>query len=38
VFLLTSGSGSLSGNQKAAYTLALERGLDIVVLLHGDGQ
>ena len=26
------------GNQKAAYTLALERGLDIVVLLHGDGQ
>ncbi len=26
------------GNQKAAYKLALERGLDIVVLLHGDGQ
>src|SRR4051794_34108463 len=26
------------GNQKAAYGLALERGLDIVVLLHGDGQ
>jgi glycosyltransferase involved in cell wall biosynthesis len=26
------------GNQKAAYTLAMERGLDIVVLLHGDGQ
>jgi glycosyltransferase involved in cell wall biosynthesis len=26
------------GNQKAAYQLALERGLDIVVLLHGDGQ
>jgi 2-polyprenyl-3-methyl-5-hydroxy-6-metoxy-1,4-benzoquinol methylase len=26
------------GNQKAAYTLAIERGLDIVVLLHGDGQ
>jgi 2-polyprenyl-3-methyl-5-hydroxy-6-metoxy-1,4-benzoquinol methylase len=26
------------GNQKAAYALAAERGLDIVVLLHGDGQ
>lgn len=26
------------GNQKAAYTLATERGLDPVVLLHGDGQ
>lgn len=26
------------GNQKAAYKLALERALDIVVLLHGDGQ
>jgi len=26
------------GNQKAAYRLAFERGLDIVVLLHGDGQ
>jgi glycosyltransferase involved in cell wall biosynthesis len=26
------------GNQKAAYKLALARGLDIVVLLHGDGQ
>ena len=26
------------GNQKAAYALAMERGLDIVVLLHGDGQ
>jgi glycosyltransferase involved in cell wall biosynthesis len=26
------------GNQKAAYKLAIERGLDIVVLLHGDGQ
>lgn len=26
------------GNQKAAYKLALQRGLDIVVLLHGDGQ
>jgi len=26
------------GNQKAAYALAIERGLDIVVLLHGDGQ
>ncbi|WP_232661081.1 bifunctional glycosyltransferase/class I SAM-dependent methyltransferase [Pseudonocardia sp. TRM90224] len=26
------------GNQKAAYALARERGLDIVVLLHGDGQ
>jgi len=26
------------GNQKAGYALAMERGLDIVVLLHGDGQ
>jgi 2-polyprenyl-3-methyl-5-hydroxy-6-metoxy-1,4-benzoquinol methylase len=26
------------GNQKAAYALALEHGLDIVVLLHADGQ
>ena len=26
------------GNQKAGYRLAIERGLDIVVLLHGDGQ
>ena len=26
------------GNQKAAFSLAIERGLDIVVLLHGDGQ
>ena len=26
------------GNQKAAYQLAVQRGLDIVVLLHGDGQ
>ncbi|GGL87006.1 bifunctional glycosyltransferase/class I SAM-dependent methyltransferase [Nakamurella endophytica] len=26
------------GNQKAAYSLAIERGLDVVVLLHGDGQ
>nr|WP_202538785.1 bifunctional glycosyltransferase/class I SAM-dependent methyltransferase [Streptomyces sp. SID8379] len=26
------------GNQKAGYALAIERGLDIVVLLHGDGQ
>jgi SAM-dependent methyltransferase len=26
------------GNQKVAYRLAIERGLDIVVLLHGDGQ
>lgn len=26
------------GNQKAGYDLAIERGLDIVVLLHGDGQ
>ncbi len=26
------------GNQKAGYRLAVERGLDIVVLLHGDGQ
>ena len=26
------------GNQKAAYEWAIEHGLDIVVLLHGDGQ
>ncbi len=26
------------GNQKAAYRMAMEHGLDIVVLLHGDGQ
>lgn len=26
------------GNQKAAYRLAIQHGLDIVVLLHGDGQ
>jgi glycosyltransferase involved in cell wall biosynthesis len=26
------------GNQKAGYQFAIERGLDIVVLLHGDGQ
>jgi glycosyltransferase involved in cell wall biosynthesis len=26
------------GNQKAAYALAIERKLDVVVLLHGDGQ
>src|SRR5579862_4641116 len=26
------------GNQKACYQLAIERGLDIVVMLHGDGQ
>jgi glycosyltransferase involved in cell wall biosynthesis len=26
------------GNQKAAYALAIQHGLDIVVLLHGDGQ
>jgi glycosyltransferase involved in cell wall biosynthesis len=26
------------GNQKAGYRLAIEYGLDIVVLLHGDGQ
>ena len=26
------------GNQKAAYAWAIERGLDVVVLLHGDGQ
>ncbi|MDQ7908851.1 bifunctional glycosyltransferase/class I SAM-dependent methyltransferase [Phytohabitans sp. ZYX-F-186] len=26
------------GNQKAGYRMAAERGLDIVVLLHGDGQ
>ncbi len=26
------------GNQKAAYSLAIEHGLDVVVLLHADGQ
>jgi glycosyltransferase involved in cell wall biosynthesis len=26
------------GNQKAAYRIAIDHGLDIVVLLHGDGQ
>lgn len=26
------------GNQKAAYALAISHGLDVVVLLHGDGQ
>jgi 2-polyprenyl-3-methyl-5-hydroxy-6-metoxy-1,4-benzoquinol methylase len=26
------------GNQKAGYRMAIDRGLDIVVLLHGDGQ
>lgn len=26
------------GNQKAGYRIAMERGLDIIVLLHGDGQ
>ena len=26
------------GNQKAGYRLAVEHGLDIIVLLHGDGQ
>ena len=26
------------GNQKRGYRYAIERGLDIVVLLHGDGQ
>jgi glycosyltransferase involved in cell wall biosynthesis len=26
------------GNQKRGYEYAMERGLDIVVLLHGDGQ
>jgi 2-polyprenyl-3-methyl-5-hydroxy-6-metoxy-1,4-benzoquinol methylase len=26
------------GNQKAGYQLAIEKGLDIIVLLHGDGQ
>jgi glycosyltransferase involved in cell wall biosynthesis len=26
------------GNQKAAYALAIEHGLDVVVMLHGDGQ
>ncbi len=26
------------GNQKAGYQLAIEHGLDLVVLLHGDGQ
>jgi glycosyltransferase involved in cell wall biosynthesis len=26
------------GNQKAGYALAIEHGLDIIVMLHGDGQ
>jgi len=26
------------GNQKAGYNLAIEHGLDVVVMLHGDGQ
>jgi len=26
------------GNQKAGYELAIEHGLDVIVLLHGDGQ
>jgi glycosyltransferase involved in cell wall biosynthesis len=26
------------GNQKAGYQMAIDRGLDVVVLLHGDGQ
>ena len=26
------------GNQKAGYQIAIERGFDIIVLLHGDGQ
>ena len=26
------------GNQKAAYAIAIEHGLDVVVMLHGDGQ
>ena len=26
------------GNQQLAYLCAIERGFDIVVLLHGDGQ
>src|SRR5207253_4339066 len=26
------------GNQKAGYRMAIEHGLDIIVLLHGDGQ
>ena len=26
------------GNQKAAYRLAIDHGLDVVVMLHGDGQ
>jgi SAM-dependent methyltransferase len=26
------------GNQKAAYRIAIDHGLDVVVLLHGDGQ
>jgi glycosyltransferase involved in cell wall biosynthesis len=26
------------GNQKAGYRMAIDRGLDIIVLLHGDGQ
>ena len=26
------------GNQKAAYSVAIRHGLDVVVMLHGDGQ
>jgi SAM-dependent methyltransferase len=32
------GNLGYGGNQKAGYRLAIEHGLDIVVLLHGDGQ
>ena len=32
------GNLGYGGNQKAGYRLAIEHDLDIVVLLHGDGQ
>jgi 2-polyprenyl-3-methyl-5-hydroxy-6-metoxy-1,4-benzoquinol methylase len=32
------GNLGYGGNQKAGYQLAIDEGLDIVVLLHGDGQ
>src|SRR5258708_1677506 len=32
------GNLGYGGNQKQGYRLAIEHGLDIIVLLHGDGQ
>ena len=32
------GNLGYGGNQKAGYQMAIEHGLDIIVLLHGDGQ